>query len=143
MSSATLSAPALPLNTPPRPLLRWTLYGIALVQFVLGLGFLFSPEGMARQLGLPPVPGWANWLFGMMAARFLAVGVGMLLAARDPLRHRAWIGAMVGIQLIDWLVTLYSLWLGTVTLAQVSTASFLPVLFIAVLVGCWPRALSA
>lgn len=137
-ASVAVPSPSHPPATVPT-LLRWTLYGIAAVQWVLGLGFLFAPEAMAQMLGLAAVPGWANWMFGMMAARFFAVGWGMYLAASDPWRHRAWMGAMVGIQAIDWLVTLRDLWLGTVTLAQVSTASFLPLLFIAVLVGYWPR----
>lgn len=120
-------------------LLRGTLWFIATVQFVLGIGFLFSPQGMARSLGLVAAPGWADRLFGMMAARFLAVGFGMLLAARDPARHVAWIGTMVGIQAIDWLVTLKFLAVGAVTLAQVNTAAFLPVVFIGLLAWAWPR----
>jgi hypothetical protein len=80
--------------------LRFTLRFIALVQFVLGVGFLLAPEGMASLLGLAATPGWANWMFGMMAARFLAFGYGMLVAARDPAAHRPWLGAMIVIQLI-------------------------------------------
>ncbi|NDY92719.1 hypothetical protein [Ideonella livida] len=119
--------------------LRGTLWFIAVVQFVLGAGFTLAPAQMAQSLGLPPVPGWAHWMFAMMGARFLAVGAGMLLAARDPWRHRAWLGAMIGIQAIDGLATWAYLWAGTVTLAQVSTASFLPVVFIALLWRGWPR----
>lgn len=149
--AATAPAPASPLPPvasagqaqPARGWLRGTLWCIAVVQCVLGLGFLLVPEAMARALGLPPVPGWANWMFGMMAARFLAVGVGMVLAARDLLRHRAWLGAMIGIQAVDWLVTLRGLLAGEVTLAQVSTASFLPVVFIVLLALGWPRARTA
>lgn len=125
---------------PAAPWLRSTLYFIALVQAVLGGGFLLAPADMAQMLGLPAVPGWANWMFGMMAARFLAVGAGMVLAAQDPVRHRAWIAAMIGIQLIDWIVTMRYVLTGVVTLAQVSTASFLPVIFVLLLWRGWPRA---
>ena len=44
---------------------------------------------------------------------------------------------------IDWLVTLLYLWRGDVTLAQVTTASFLPVIFIAVLWVHFPRGTAA
>jgi hypothetical protein len=54
--------------------LRWTLQSIGLVQFVLGAGFLIGPERSATLLGLATAPVWANWMFGMMAARFLACG---------------------------------------------------------------------
>jgi hypothetical protein len=123
--------------------LRWTLWFIALVQFILGAGFLLAPEGMAAALQLPATPGWANWMFGMMAVRFLGFGYGMLLAARDPLRHRPWLAAMVAIQAVDWLVTARYLLAGAVTLSQVSTAPFLPLLFIGVILWCWPRGTAA
>jgi hypothetical protein len=128
----------MPVSNHPR-LLRFTLQFIALVQFVLGAGFLIAPENMAAMLGLAVTPGWANWMFGMMAARFLGFGFGMLMAARDPAGNLPWLGAMLVIQLIDWGVTVKYLVIGSVTLAQVSTASFLPLVFVALLVWYWPR----
>ena len=49
-------------------LLSPTLRLIAIVQFVLGVGFALAPEASAHWLGLSPAPGWANWLLGMMGA---------------------------------------------------------------------------
>jgi hypothetical protein len=109
------------MRSSPHPrVLVLTLRFIAMVQFVLGAGFLLAPEGMASVLGLAQTPGWANWMFGMMAVRFLAFGYGMLRAARDPGYNLLWIQAMVGIQLVDWSVTVKYLLTGAVTLAQVS-----------------------
>jgi len=119
--------------------LSFTLWFIAVVQIVLGLAFLFAPQATAQSLGLPGAPGWTNWLFGMMAARFLGFGYGMALAARNPAGSLHWIKAMVGIQAVDWLVTLYYLGLGAVSLAQVTTASFLPIVFVGLLLWCYPR----
>ena len=112
---------------------RGTLWAIALVQFALGAAFLAVPEQAAHTLGFSAAPGWTNWLFGMMGARFLGFGYGMVIAARDPQRARSWLTAMVAIQAIDWIVTLKYLLAGAVTLTQVSTAPFLPVVFIVVL----------
>ena len=120
-------------------MLSFTLRFIAVVQFVLGAGFLVAPEGMASLLGLAATPGWANWMFGMMAARFLAFGYGMLVAARDPAGNLSWLRSMVAIQLVDWAVTVKYLLAGAVTLAQVSTASFLPLVFVTLLWWSWPR----
>ena len=111
---------------------------IAIVQFVLGLSFLLAPEFTANAMGLA-ARDWTNWLFGMMAARFLGFGYGMLLAARNPWEGRHWIQAMIGIQAIDWCVTLVYLLRGSVSLMQVSTASFLPVIFVMVLWLTYPR----
>jgi hypothetical protein len=63
----------------------------------------------------------------------------MFVAARDPQRHTTWIATMIGIQAIDWIGTLYHLLSGSVTISQVTTAAFLPVLFIVVLVMYFPR----
>ena len=123
--------------------LKLTLRLIALVQIVLGLAFLLAPDLTAAALSFAKAPAWTNWLFGMMAARFLGYGYGMLLAANQPWQARSWISSMIGVQAIDWLVTLLYLWRGDVTLAQVTTASFLPVIFIAVLWVHFPRGTAA
>ena len=114
-------------------LLVFMLRFVAVVQLLLGFGFLLAPVGLAALLGLAPAPTWTAWLFAMMAARFLGFGYGMLLAARDPIRHVHWINAMLVIQAIDWLATLYYLAGGAVTLTQVTTAAFFPVVFIVLL----------
>jgi hypothetical protein len=121
--------------TPGRPARRLTLTlgFIGLVQLLLGLAFLLAPARAAALLGLAPAPGWADWLLGMMAARCLGYAAGMFLAARRPREHAAWIATMVGIQAVDWIVTLLHLGQGDVTLRQVTTAAFFPVLFIALL----------
>jgi len=120
--------------------LKSTLRFIAIVQFVLGLSFLLAPQFTSRAMGLATAPEWTDWLFGMMAARFLGFGYGMLLAARNPWEGRHWIKVMIGIQAIDWSVTLVYLLRGSVSLMQVSTASFLPVIFVLILWLNYPRA---
>lgn len=121
-----------------RNLLFYTCWFIAIVQFVLGFAFLFAPSAMARSLGFAAAPEWTNWLFGMMAARFLGFGYGMVVAARNPEESVHWIKAMIGVQIIDWLVTVYYLWDGAVSLIQVNTASVFPILFIVFLWACAP-----
>ena len=112
---------------------RPTLILIALVQFVLGLIFVFAPRAFAEALGLPPAPAWTDWLLAMFGARALGFGFGMIVAQRNIARHASWLIGMLLVQAIDWIATLLALAQGKVTLAQVSTAPFLPVLFIAVL----------
>lgn len=120
--------------------LRITLITIGIFQLVLGALFLAAPRGTASLLGLAPAaPTWANWLFTMMAARFLGYAYGMFVAARDPQHHRTWIDTMIVIQAIDWISTLTYLTTGAVTLRQVTTASFMPALFIAALLRYRPH----
>lgn len=122
-----------------RPL-RVTLAVIGVFQLVLGLLFVLAPFAADDLLRLDPAPpAWAEWLFVMMGARFLGFAYGMALAARDPERHIGWIDAMIAIQLIDWAGTLVYLANGGVTLAQVTTASVAPPVFVALLLWFHPR----
>ncbi len=121
-----------------RPL-QITLVFIGVVQLVLGMVFALAPAQFSAMLELAEAPTWVYWMFGMLSARALGFAYGMFLAARDPARHIHWIQAMIGVQAIDWLATMYFVLTGAVTLAQVSTASFLPLIFIGMLVIFYPR----
>jgi hypothetical protein len=112
---------------------RPTIVLIALIQIALGAIFIASPGSFPALLGLPAAPAWTDWLFDMLGARALGFAFRMLVALRDLQRHVSWLMAMVVVQAIDWIGTILAVHAGTVTLAQVSTASFLPILFIVVL----------
>ena len=106
---------------------------IAAVQLVLGIVFLI-PGLFEQVMGLDPAPEWVDWMFAMLAARAFGFAFGMAVAQRaTPHRHQTWIVAMIGVQAVDWVGTLAYLVTGAVTLAQVTTAAFLPIVFIAVL----------
>ena len=108
------------------------LIAIGAVQVLLGVTFLIP--GLFQQLmGFDTAPEWVDWLFAMFGARALGFAYGMFIAARKPAQNIAWIRAMIGIQAIDWVATLAYLATGAVTLAQVTTAAFLPVVFIVIL----------
>jgi hypothetical protein len=119
--------------------LRFMLGFIGVVQLVLGLVFLFIPAQFAALVHLSAVPVWVPWMFAMFSARAFGFAYGMFVAMREPEANRTWISAMILVQAVDWLVTIYFLVQGAVTLPQVSTASFLPIIFIAVLVARFPR----
>jgi hypothetical protein len=124
--------------------LRVTLIVIGAFQLVLGALFLAAPAGAAQLFGLhPAAPPWVNWLFAMMAARFLGYAYGMFAAARAPRVHVGWIDTMIVIQAVDWIATLGYLAAGDVSLRQVSTAAFAPVFFIGALLWFHPRRLAA
>lgn len=125
-----------------RPL-RIALVVIGAFQLVLGVLFLAIPATAAGWFGLTPAaPPWVHWLFAMMAVRFLGYAYGMFAAARRPAQHVGWIDTMIVIQAVDWVATLVFLAQGAVTLQQVSTAAFMPVLFIVALLVWHPRRLA-
>lgn len=120
-------------------LLKTTLIFIGIVQVFFGIIFILIPAQFANLVGLETAPTWVNWLFIMMSARFFGFAYGMFIASRDPYPNRHWIIGMVGVQALDWIGTIYYLLNGAVTLEQVSTASFLPLLFIVVLLYRFPQ----
>ena len=122
-----------------RPL-RFMLRFIGVVQLFFGLLFTFAPAAAAVALRLhPSAPGWVNWLFIMMGARFLGYGFGMFVAARDPLAHIAWINTMIVIQIADWLSTIGYLIARDVSFGSVAPAAILPVVFVVGLLRWHPR----
>ncbi|HEX9037477.1 MAG TPA: hypothetical protein VF808_10855 [Ktedonobacterales bacterium] len=121
-----------------RPL-RITLVVIGIVQIFFGLPFLVAPGLYSVMLSLSSAPAWTSWFFVMSGARFLGMAYGMFLAARDPVKHVAWINAMIAVQAFDWLGTIYSIATGAITFAQATDAPFLPLIFIAALLIWYPR----
>jgi hypothetical protein len=119
--------------------LRFTIIVIVAFQVLLGFVFLFFPGPFAALMGLDPAPAWVPWMFAMFTARAWGFAAGLVLAFRDPLRYRSWLVIMAGVQAIDWIATIAYLLQHAVTLAQVATASFLPVVFIVALVLTIPR----
>ena len=91
------------------------------------------PGLFASLVGLEATPEWVNWMLAMFAARALGFAYGMFLAARNPAANLSWITAMIGVQAIDWLAPIGYLITGAVTIGQVTTAAFLPIVFIVVL----------
>jgi hypothetical protein len=108
-----------------------------------GVVFTLAPTAAATVLGLrPSAPGWANWLFIMMGARFLGYGFGMFVAARDPRANLAWINTMIVVQIADWASTIGYLLVRDVSLRSVAPATILPVVFVAGLWRWHPRRLT-
>lgn len=119
--------------------LRVTALLAGVVQLLLGLGYLFAPREFNESLGLGGLPEWAGWPLGLLGARFIALGFGMLLVYRAPVANRHWIQVMIVVQTVDWLVVVTYLAAGTLHLSEVATAPFLPLIFVAGLVAGYPR----
>ncbi len=117
----------------PSLLTRGTIALVAVVQIVLGILFTFRPGLFPAMLGLPSAPAWTDWMFAMLGARAFGFAFGMIVALGDLRRHASWLSAMILVQAVDWIATITSVLAGKLTIAQVSTASFLPIAFIGVI----------
>jgi len=123
--------------------LKVLLRVIGIVQLVLGAFYLFLPLQFLSMQGLS-APGADNaYPLGMLAARFLAYGIGMLFIAKAPEKNSFWINNMILIQAIDLAVGIFYTATGIVSLPHSIFPMFNAMLFI-VLLSLWrPKAAQA
>ena len=122
--------------------LKILLVVVGIVQLVLGGAYLLAPHALLHWMGHSLPAADINYPFGMLAARFIAYGLGMFVIAREPVRHGFWLRNMVLIQMIDLGVGVYYTVTGTVSL-QLSAFPMFNAALIAVLLWLWrPRSAS-
>ncbi|MDO8604065.1 MAG: hypothetical protein Q7K40_01500 [bacterium] len=90
---------------------------IGVVQLILGAGLLFVPLNLVGWMGLSVIPTDGAYLLGMLAARFLAYGVGMFAIAKNPEKNVFWIKNMLFIQIVDLAVGIFYTINGTLALS--------------------------
>lgn len=109
---------------------------IGVVQIVLGLLYLFAPLNFLVLLGHSTPEADIAYPLGMLAARFLAYGVGLFFIAHAPEKHRFWINNMIFIQAVDLAVGIFYTATGSVGLALSAFPMFNATLFI-ILLWLW------
>lgn len=90
---------------------------IAAIQILLGLAYLIAPEMLLLKMGHSVPAKDLLYPLGMLAARFLAYGIGLWIISAEAHRHLLWIRLMAFIQLIDLAVGAFYTATGVVPLA--------------------------
>ena len=109
---------------------------IGIVQIVLGLFYLFAPLNFLSMQGLSMPEADIAYPLGMLAARFLAYGIGMFFIANAPEKNRFWINNMILIQALDLVAGIFYTATGVVALAHSGFPMFNASLFI-ILLSLW------
>jgi len=112
---------------------------LALFNLSWGVAFLFVSALFLETMGHFTPPPDLNYMLGMLAARFLAYGIGMFFVTRAPEQNIFWINNMILIQVIDLAVGLYYTTTGTVSLAMSAFPMFNASAFIILLLMWRPR----
>lgn len=115
------------------------LYVIGAVQIVLGLLYLFIPMQFLSLMGHSVPAMDTAYPLGMLAARFLAYGVGMFYIARLTEKQVFWINNMILIQAIDLVVGIFYTATGVITLSHSGFPMFNATLFIILLLLWRPQ----
>ena len=116
--------------------LKILLWIVAASQWVLGALVLLAPGPFFAWMGLSVPPADNQYMLGMLAARFLAYGLGMAALARTQDPDPFWIRNMVLIQAIDFGAGLYYIATGVIGPEVAAFPMFNAALF-AVLLWLW------
>ena len=108
--------------------LKALLWIVALSQLSLGALTLLAPTYFFTWMGLTPPPADNKYMLGMLAARFLAYGIGFVAMARAQ-PDRFWIRNMVLVQAVDFLAGAFYVATGVITLAVAGFPMFNAALF--------------
>ena len=108
---------------------------IGISQLVLGICILVIPELFFSAFGFTVPDAGQKYLYGQLAARFFAYGIGMFYIARNLIGNKFWWDMMMLIQSIDLGVGLFYTSFGNVSLnssifPMVNAAVFLILLLI-------------
>ncbi len=123
--------------------LQGLLIYIGIVQLVLGAFFLFAPQTIMGMMGFTIPAADSGYMFGMLAARFIAFGIGMFWCARAPEQNLFWINNMILIQVIDLTVGIYYTATGIVDITSSAFPMFHAALFIVLLTLWRPKSATA
>ena len=71
--------------------LRKLLLLDAVVLFVLGAFLIFLPESIEQAFHFDNLPGGVSYIVGLWGCASMAMSLGYLAAARNPIRHIVWV----------------------------------------------------
>lgn len=116
--------------------LKVLLRVIGVVQVILGVLYLLVPKQFLTMQGLSAPGADIAYPLGMLAARFLAYGIGMFFIAREPEKNLFWINNMLLIQAVDLAAGIFYTATDVVALAHSAFPMFNAALFI-ILLSLW------
>lgn len=96
--------------------LTYFLRFVAVIQVILGVGYLFVPGLFLQSMGHSSVAPDIYYPLGMLAARFIVYGAVLWFIAAHVEHCRLWMLGMAYIQLIDFLVGVTYTTMGVVPL---------------------------
>lgn len=116
--------------------LTYLLRLIGAIQIILGLAYLFAPslflQSMGHSLPQPDI----YYPLGMLAARFIAYGIALIVIADTAEQHVLWLNFMILIQVIDLGVGIFYTVVGVLPLSLSAFPMFNAV-WIILLLAIW------
>ena len=89
--------------------LKLTMIVYAVISILLGLAFIFIPDKLSDWFNVATFVDFSKYILTLLAAQFIVMGVFLIMAARDPIRHILWVKFAIAHAIVDALVALYAL----------------------------------
>ena len=119
--------------------LKVTMIVYAVIGIVFGLVYIFVPRQLAAMFGHEAGPAGVTELAATVGVSLVAVGIFLIIAARDPIKHILWVKYAIVFAILSLAAQLYSVILGHTTLGQALTAIIIHAVFAAGLLAFYPR----
>jgi hypothetical protein len=121
-------------------LLRCLLLADAAILFMLGALMIFSPSQVQASFHFPGLPPAVSYLIGLWGCVMATMGLGYVVAAINPLRHRIWIIVGIARGGLEFGLGLVYLVRGIVTEPQAGVGTALAAAITIAYLALFPRA---
>lgn len=119
---------------------------VALVLFgamsiLAGLAHIIAPYQLSSVMGFGEIPDVCRpvtYVMAMVGISFIAPGVWLIVAGRDPLRHITWVKFAILWSLLAVVAGLYSIVQGAVSFSQVGMVIILDAVFAVAFLVLYP-----
>jgi hypothetical protein len=112
------------------------IYGVILV--LLGLGLIFMPDQMAAMWGASGISDFTRFTGGALGAIYLAAGIWLIVAARDPLRYINWVKFAITKGALSIVVGIYAIIVGYIELGPSLPIIIIDAVLIALFLAFYP-----
>ena len=120
-----------------RPL-QVTLIIFGVIVILLGLAFIVIPELLASTFGFGEIADYVTYVMAMLGISFIAPGVWLIVAGRDPLRHIAWVKFAILWSALGVVAGSFSIIQGAVNFSQAGPGIILDGVFMVALLVFYP-----
>lgn len=118
--------------------LRWTMIIFGVIGILFGLSNIFIPEQGAKMYAFGEIPDYVRWMAGLAGASYLAAGIWVIAAAKDPIYHIYWVKFVITKSLLFAVVTGFAIIKGYVSFSQVGPMFILFIIFAIAFLAFYP-----
>ncbi len=110
----------------------------AVLHILLGLALIVAPHQTAAMMGFGEIANFGVYVAGLWGAAFIAASVWLIAAARDPLKHIAWVKFVILLSILSLVVQLYTVIQGAVDFSQAAIGIVGGAVFAAAFLAFYP-----